>query len=102
VSQDGVIPISKLSDALGPLAKSPRDVAIMLDAIADPSSSHIPKGGYASHLSSEWKGLKVGAVDVKSWLLSSFVVKPVESATRQEVRFLYLFRARAPADPSEF
>ncbi|KUJ15904.1 amidase signature enzyme [Mollisia scopiformis] len=85
VSQDGVIPISKLSDAIGPLAKSPRDVAIMLDAIVDPSTTTIPQGGYVSQLSSELEGLKVGAVDVEPWLLSSFLIKPVESATRQEI-----------------
>ncbi|RDW76971.1 amidase signature (AS) enzyme-5 [Coleophoma cylindrospora] len=85
VSQDGVIPISKLSDSVGPLAKSTRDVAIMLDAMVDPSTTTIPEKGYSSYLSTRWKGLKVGAVDVEPWLLSSFLVKPVESATRQEI-----------------
>jgi amidase len=85
ISQSGVIPISRISDSIGPMTKSARDVAIMLDAMVEPEKTQIPKGGYESCLSTEWKGLKVGSVDVKSWLLSSFVVKPVESATIQEV-----------------
>jgi amidase len=86
VSQEGVIPISHLSDSIGPMTKSTRDVAIMLDVMVDPSKTKIPAGGYISCLSSGWDGLRIGAVDVEPWLLSSFVVKPVESATQQEVR----------------
>jgi amidase len=88
ISQDGIIPISKLSDSIGPMTKSTRDVAIMLDVMVDPSKASIPAEGYVSCLSTEWKGLKIGSVNVESWLLSSLVVKPVESATKQEVFFL--------------
>jgi amidase len=86
ISQEGVIPISHLSDLIGPMTKSTRDVAIMLDVMVDPSKTKLPAGGYISCRSSDWGGLRIGAVDVEQWLLSSFVVKSVESATQQEVR----------------
>ena len=81
-----MIPISHLSDSIGPMIKSTRDVAIMLDVMVDPSKTKIPAGGYTFCPSSGWDELRIGAVDVEPWLLSSFVVKPVESATQQEVR----------------
>ena len=88
ISQDGVIPISKLSDSIGPMAKSPLDVAYMLDAMVEPLKTTIPEGGYTSFLQSHWKGIRVGALEVEPWLLSSFVVKLVESATGQMVSSL--------------
>jgi hypothetical protein len=87
------MPISKISDQIGPLAKCTKDVAIMLDVMVDPSKAEIPPLGYISSFSSDWKGLKIGAVDVEPWLLSSFLVKPVESATRQEVPYPLTIRS---------
>jgi amidase len=83
ISQEGVIPISQLSDSISPMTKNNKNVATMLDVIVDPSKSKIPASGYISCLSSDWDGLIIGAVGVESWLLSSFVVKPVESLTQQ-------------------
>ena len=89
ISQEGVIPISHLSDSIGPMARSPRDVAYMLDAMVDPLKTRVPKGGYSTFLQGHWKGIRVGALNVEPWLLSSFVVKPVESATRQMVSSIF-------------
>jgi amidase len=90
ISQEGVIPISNLSDSIGPMARSPLDVAYMLDAMVDPLKTSVPKGGYSTFLQGHWKGLRVGALNVEPWLLSSFVVKPVESATRQMVSSIFI------------
>lgn len=70
------------------MAKSPLDVAYMLDAMVEPLKTTIPEGGYTSFLQSHWKGIRVGALEVEPWLLSSFVVKLVESATGQMVSSL--------------
>lgn len=68
------------------MAKSALEVAIMLDVMVNLSKTKILAKRYTSCSRESWKGISLGAVDVEPWLLSSFLVKPVEIATRQEVR----------------
>lgn len=70
VPNTGVMPLSSLRDVVGPIARSVRDAALTLDAlagftIADPktvaSIGHRPNGGYAAHLDkATLKGKRVG------------------------------------------
>jgi aspartyl-tRNA(Asn)/glutamyl-tRNA(Gln) amidotransferase subunit A len=64
VSLHGVIPLSWNLDHAGPMARSVRDVAILLDAIAgydpnDPASADVPTGDYLAQMDGGIRGWKV-------------------------------------------
>ncbi|KAJ8064893.1 hypothetical protein OCU04_007198 [Sclerotinia nivalis] len=78
ISGYGIMLISKSYDIAGPLAKSPKDFADLLTILVDESKTEIPKNGYSSALT--------------VWRMNSFVLKPVEEATKQinrEARAVY-------------
>lgn len=65
VSRYGVFPLSWSLDSVGPLARSVKDAALLLQAIAgydskDPSSVNVSVPNYASALDGNVKGLRVG------------------------------------------
>ena len=68
VSRDGVIPLAWSLDCVGPLARSTRDVAIVLGVIAgpdqrDPTASHAPVEAYTAHLDADdLRGVRVGLI----------------------------------------
>jgi Asp-tRNA(Asn)/Glu-tRNA(Gln) amidotransferase A subunit family amidase len=60
VPLEGVVPMSGRVDVVGPLAKTVRDAAVLLDVIAGPTeedprtaaaAGHLPRGGYVAALS---------------------------------------------------
>ena len=64
VSLRGVIPLSWNLDHAGPMARSVRDVALLLQVIAgydplDPKSADVPVGEYIAHLGGGVKGWRV-------------------------------------------
>ncbi len=67
VSTAGIVPISRFSDAAGPMTKSTRDLAILMDIIVDPSKTQIPAGGYVLCATGSWDGLRIGALDPEQW-----------------------------------
>jgi aspartyl-tRNA(Asn)/glutamyl-tRNA(Gln) amidotransferase subunit A len=67
VSRRGVIPLAYSLDHVGPLTRTTRDNAIMLELIAghdplDPGSAPHGPGGYATDLERGVKGLRIGVV----------------------------------------
>jgi aspartyl-tRNA(Asn)/glutamyl-tRNA(Gln) amidotransferase subunit A len=65
ISRSGVIPLSWTLDHVGPMARTVRDVALLLDAVAgfdpaDPASVEFSAGGYAGALDGPVAGLRVG------------------------------------------
>jgi aspartyl-tRNA(Asn)/glutamyl-tRNA(Gln) amidotransferase subunit A len=89
VSRRGVIPLSYSLDHIGPLTRTVRDNALMLDLMAghdplDPGSVPHAAGGYAAGLDRGVKGLKVGVIrhfyqrDMKA---DAEVVAGIEAAT---------------------
>lgn len=67
VSRRGVIPLSYSLDHVGPLTRTVRDNALMLDVIAghdafDPGSANRAAGGYTSALAHGVKGLRIGVI----------------------------------------
>ena len=68
VSQKGIVPISKLCDSAGPMAKSASDVALLMEVLVDRERTQIPKGAYLSAADGEWGDVRIGIVDTKAWL----------------------------------
>ena len=67
VSRRGVIPLAYSLDHVGPLTRTVRDNALMLELIAghdphDPGSATGAAGGYAADLDRGVKGLKIGVI----------------------------------------
>ncbi|MGE0798367.1 MAG: amidase [Lautropia sp.] len=67
VSRRGVIPLAFALDHVGPLTRTVRDNALLLDVIAgsdahQPGSTEIPTGGYTAELGHGVKGLRIGVI----------------------------------------
>ncbi|MGZ5093243.1 MAG: amidase [Burkholderiales bacterium] len=67
VSRRGVIPLAFSLDHVGPLTRTVRDNALMLDLIAgydalDPGSANTASGAYTAELGTGVKGLKIGVI----------------------------------------
>jgi len=67
VSRRGVLPLAFSLDHVGPLTRTVRDNALMLDAMAghdplDPGSSNYATGGYTAELGRGVKGLRIGVI----------------------------------------
>lgn len=85
VSSVGVMPISTFADTVGPMAKSPRDLADLLDVMVDHALTEIPSGGYKSCLKDSFEHIAIGALDPSTWKFPPRVTTPNESATNQMV-----------------
>lgn len=77
VSQSGIIPISHTMDSAGPMAKTPHDLAALLDVISG-TDEFATLGG-------SWDDFSIATVDFKKWWPGEDYLKPVESATKQMV-----------------
>lgn len=67
VSARGAVSLAWSLDHVGPMARTVRDAAIMLDAMAgydpgDPRTRDVPAGGYAADLESGVTGLRIGSI----------------------------------------
>ena len=67
VSRRGVFPLAYSLDHVGPLTRTVRDNALMLDVIAghdplDPGSSTRATGGYAAEVGRDIRGLRIGVI----------------------------------------
>ena len=68
VSRHGVYPLSSSLDTVGPMTRTVRDSAIMLNAISghdprDPSSANVPAPDFADGIESGVEGLRIGIPD---------------------------------------
>ncbi len=80
VPKSGVEPLSWSLDHVGPLGKSVRDCALLLEAIAgphssDPTSATRPSGGYLEKLDAGAAGFRIGAP-------SGFFMDPIDPQTQ--------------------
>lgn len=87
VSLEGIIPVSKYFDTAGPMAKSVRDLANLLDVLVDPTRKKSTRK-YAQSIPGKWSDLRVGVLDPDIWYFDVDLQRPVASATEQIVRFL--------------
>lgn len=89
VPQDGIIPVTREADMAGPMAKSVLDLAIVLDAIVDPSKTTVPEGGYQSAVTGDWGDIRIGFVEPEQWLFPHKIVKYEKEASDQMVSFSF-------------
>lgn len=81
ISQRGIVPVSHTCDSAGPMAKTPYDLALLLDEIVDKP----PARSFTSKLSNSWSNISVGVLDYSKWWHDTAFLKPVEEATAQMV-----------------
>ncbi|KAF2878597.1 amidase signature domain-containing protein [Massariosphaeria phaeospora] len=89
VSLDGIVPVSHTFDSAGPMAKSPYDLALLLDVLVDRNNDG---DSYTKAPSGSWSDISIGTLDPEKWLLPPSMLKSVEEATVQinkEIREAY-------------
>ncbi|PVH72323.1 amidase signature enzyme [Cadophora sp. DSE1049] len=77
----GIIPFSARFDTLGVMAKSPLDVANLLEVIVD--NAFLPPGGHRNSLSGTWKGLRIGVLSPNKWFIPASFSRPNPGARAQ-------------------
>lgn len=85
VSQHGIIPVSHTMDAAGPIAKTPYDLALLLEILREDGTPGYPDGGFTTVLTDSWAELSVAAVNYETWFYHEDIMKPVGTATFQMV-----------------
>jgi aspartyl-tRNA(Asn)/glutamyl-tRNA(Gln) amidotransferase subunit A len=92
VSRRGVFPLAFTLDHIGPMSRSVRDAALLMDAIAghdpeDPGSTTGPDRGYGRNIDRGVRGLRIGFV--RHFHETDMVADPeVSAALEQAVRVL--------------
>lgn len=79
VPLEGAMPVNSNFDVHGGFAKSPQDLADLLEIMTSIQ-------GLSSNLPRSWTGFKVGFLDFKEWRLSPNETEEVESFDYQTVR----------------
>ncbi|KAJ5568691.1 hypothetical protein N7450_011177 [Penicillium hetheringtonii] len=79
VSQEGIIPISNLCDAAGPMTKTTHDLATLFDVLTDRGSSD----SFTKSLTRSWSDISVAVLDPETWKYSEDLTKPADGAESQ-------------------
>ncbi|KAK2737896.1 hypothetical protein FQN57_007347 [Myotisia sp. PD_48] len=79
LSQQGIIPVSYTYDSAGPMAKTPYDLALIMDVMM----GKLHDVSYTSSLVQSWAGISVGVLNYRKWWHDNGFLKPVEEATTQ-------------------
>ena len=85
VSQRGIVPVSHTCDSAGVMAKTPYDVAIVLDEILEKPPEHT----FTLALTQSWSDIGVGVLDYEKWWHNAGFLKPIEEATIEMVSESY-------------
>jgi aspartyl-tRNA(Asn)/glutamyl-tRNA(Gln) amidotransferase subunit A len=88
VSRYGVVPLAYTMDHVGPITRTVRDAALMLNVIAghdpnDSTSSHEPVPDYTAMLDAGVKGMRIGVIRELMNGLSDDVAKSFKAAMKQ-------------------
>ncbi len=86
-SAKGIVPVSPRLDTVGPIAKSPEEVGIMLDILAGNTSKYS-----AAAENKSWSDIRVGVLDPEIWKQPPGMIKPDAGASAQmlaEVKAAY-------------
>jgi len=88
VSKRSVVPLSVSLDHIGPMARTARDCALVLQAIAgydaeDPTSANVHVDDYAANIEAGLKGLRIGVSSVALDRCTPEVLAAFEGAVKQ-------------------
>ncbi|KAJ8132474.1 hypothetical protein O1611_g1152 [Lasiodiplodia mahajangana] len=87
---EGVFAVSEEFDALGSMAKSVLDLALMTELVLNPEArAKLPKDGYQPYLRKDFAGLSVGFVDPEQWRWPDNV-QPQRGNSRKQMKDAYL------------
>ncbi|KAJ4862552.1 amidase domain-containing protein [Trichoderma breve] len=81
VSMDGVIPVSKSLDSVGAMARSPADLAMVIEMLQATGLNHDER--LSQLMTQKWDGLRIGFVDEKIWKLPENLCKHNDEALIQ-------------------
>lgn len=64
VAAKGCFRISRSFDGIGAMAKTPEDLAPLIEAILTPEAkAKVPEGGFKSVMKQTWEGMRIGFVE---------------------------------------
>lgn len=87
VSMDGVVPVSKSLDSVGAMARSPSDLAVVMEMLQATGANHDER--LSQLMTRKWDGLRIGFVDEKIWELPENLCKTNNEALSQMVKPLF-------------
>ncbi|KAL2064596.1 hypothetical protein VTL71DRAFT_3733 [Oculimacula yallundae] len=93
VPQSGVVPLSAIFDTVGPMAKSPADLADMLDVLVDPELVK-SQGSYSVALTRTFGDIRIGVLNPEEWFFGPALQRLVPSATNQIISDTYTAYAK--------
>lgn len=79
ISQSGCVPVSHTFDSVGPMTKTPYDLAVVLDALIDTRGS----SSFTEYLNGSWAKLRVGSLNVDDWRKDAQACEPDADASQQ-------------------
>jgi amidase len=71
-------------DSAGPMAKTPYDVAMLLDYLVSPETRDTQES-YTTAVTASWEGIGIATLDPEKWKFPPQFIRPVEEATLQIV-----------------
>ncbi|PKK50858.1 hypothetical protein CI102_4196 [Trichoderma harzianum] len=81
IPMDGVIPVSKSLDSVGAMARSPADLAMVIEMLQETGPNHDER--LSQLMTQKWNGLRIGFVDEKIWKLPESLCKNDDEALVQ-------------------
>lgn len=88
VDMDGIFKSTAELDAIGGLAKSTADLALLAQTVlTDDARLDLPPRGYLECLTKSFEGLQIGFLDPRKWSLHPDIVQLDESILTQMVGF---------------
>jgi Asp-tRNA(Asn)/Glu-tRNA(Gln) amidotransferase A subunit family amidase len=72
VPVEGVVPLARFFDPVGPTAKDILDVANLVTVLIDPSKPTVSISGYSTVLDKSWKTWKISTMDPEIWQYPDF------------------------------
>ncbi|UKZ70721.1 uncharacterized protein TrAtP1_011692 [Trichoderma atroviride] len=81
VSMDGVVPVSKSLDSVGAMARSPADLAVVVEMLQATGPNHDER--LSQLMTQKWDGLRIGFVDETIWQLPESLCTTNDEALSQ-------------------
>ncbi len=87
IAQDGIIPISHSQDSAGPMTRTVRDAAILLNVMKSPFgpvAGHALPADYTAFLNPSFAGLRIG-IERRQFLPEYFALEPINAEVEKAI-----------------